>query len=232
MFIYLFDIVAHFIIVPFNLFELFLNSGKSMYAEALKDAEQCVKLNKRWGKGYYRKAVALLGLSRAVEAEAVLKEGLTVDPNNSDIRAKLTEVSAKVKDLMKFTAPDGTPLTGAALVKAEGNDHFKNGRTEQAIACYSRAIELSSDPKERSIIYSNRAACWSQQQNWHGMLEDANLAVQEDDTNVKAYIRRALAYEGLEKYKLAIADFKKVLELDPNAMIASKGIARLSKFTY
>lgn len=166
------------------------------------------------------------------EAEDVLKEGLVVDPANNDIKAKLVEVSAKAKDLRKFTAPDGTPLTGAALIKAEGNEHFKNGRTEEAITCYTRAAAATTDPKERSVIYSNRAACWSQQQNWSKMLEDANLALADDSDNVKAYLRRAIAYEGLEKYQLAINDFKAVLERDPNAMIASKGIARLSRFVH
>ena len=130
----------------------------------------------------------------------------------------------------RFVGTDGKPLSGSQLAKAEGNDHFSNGRYEEAAACYTKALELAQSNEERSILYCNRAACHSQHQNWHKMLEDANLAVQENPKNVKAVMRRGLAYEGLEKYQLAINDMKKVLELDPGARSASAAIARLSRF--
>jgi len=204
--------------------------GKNMYTNALEDAEQCVKLNPKWGKGYYRRAVALLALSRAADAEAVLQEGIRADPSNADIRSKLEEVKKTLENERRFVSDDGKPLSGPQLAKAEGNDHFKNGRYEEAAACYTRALELTQDHAERSVLYSNRAACHSQHQNWNKMLEDANLAVQENPKNVKAVMRRGLAYEGLEKYQLAINDMKMVLELDPTARSASAAIARLSRF--
>lgn len=169
-------------------------------------------------------------MSRVADAQRALTEGLAVDGANADLRAKLVEVQGMLERARKYTGPDGQPLTGAALAKAEGNDMFKNGKFEEAVACYTRALAGTTDPHERSVIYSNRAACWSQHQNWHRMLEDCNLALQEDPRNVKAMLRRGLAYEGLEKYKLAIADMKSVLELDPQAMVASSAIARLSRF--
>jgi len=204
--------------------------GNNQYNEALADAENCTRLNPKWGKGYFRRAVALLALSRASEAETVLQEGIRADPGNNDLRAKLDEVQKTLEKERRFVTPEGKPLSGAQLAKAEGNDHFKNGRYEEAAACYTRALELTTDKGERSILYSNRAACHSQQQNWHRMLEDADLAVKEDPKNVKALMRRAVAHEGLEKYQLAINDMKAVLELDPNARSASAAIARLSRF--
>jgi len=204
--------------------------GKNMYGQALEDAETCCKLNPKWGKGYFRRAVALLALSRAADAEAVLKEGIRADPSNADLRSKLDEVQKTLEKERRFVGQDGKPLSGSQLAKAEGNDHFSNGRYEEAAACYTRALELTQDKMERSVLYSNRAACHSQHQNWHKMLEDANLAIQENPKNVKAMMRRGLAYEGLEKYQLAINDMKSVLELDPTARSASAAIARLSRF--
>lgn len=204
--------------------------GQGMFGKALEDAETCVKLNPKWGKGYFRRAVALLGLSRAADAEAALTEGIKIDPSNADLRSKLEEVRKTLEKERRFVSADGKPLSGAALAKAEGNDHFSNGRYEEAAACYTRALEISTDPIERSVLYSNRAACHSQHQNWHRMLEDADMAVKENPKNAKAMMRRGLAYEGLEKYQLAINDMKSVLELDPNARTASAAIARLSRF--
>jgi len=204
--------------------------GKSMFTHALEDAEQCVKLNPKWGKGYFRKAVALLALSRASDAETVLQEGIRADPSNNDLKTKLDEVRKTLEKERRFVDKEGKPLSGSQLAKAEGNDHFSNGRYEEAAACYTRALELTTDKMERSVLYSNRAACHSQHQNWHKMLEDADLAIKENPKNVKAVMRRGLAYEGLEKYQLAINDMKKVLELDPTARSASAAIARLSRF--
>jgi len=204
--------------------------GKNMYSNALEDAEQCVKLNPKWGKGYFRRAVALLALSRASDAEAVLQEGIRADPTNSDLRAKLDEVHKTLEKERRFVDKEGKPLSGSQLAKAEGNDHFSNGRYEEAAACYTKALELTQDHAERSVLYSNRAACHSQHQNWHAMLDDCNKAIEENPKNVKATMRRGLAYEGLEKYQLAINDMKKVLELDPTARTASAAIARLSRF--
>jgi len=204
--------------------------GKNMYSNALEDAEQCVKLNPKWGKGYFRRAVALLALSRASDAEAVLQEGIRADPSNNDLRTKLDEVHKTLEKERRFVGTDGKPLSGSQLAKAEGNDHFSNGRYEEAAACYTRALELTQDHAERSVLYSNRAACHSQHQNWHKMLEDADLAIKENPKNVKAVMRRGLAYEGLDKYQAAINDMKMVLELDPTARSASPAIARLSRF--
>jgi len=204
--------------------------GKNMYSKALEDAETCTKLNPKWGKGYFRRAVALLALSRASDAEVVLQDGIRADPTNADLRAKLEEVKKAVEMERRFVDKEGKPLSGSQLAKAEGNDHFSNGRYEEAAACYTRALGLTTDKLERSILFSNRAACHSQHQNWHKMLEDCNYALEENPKNVKAMMRRGLAYEGLEKYQLAINDMKSVLELDPNARSASAAIARLSRF--
>jgi len=203
--------------------------GKEMYGQALDDAETCCRLNPKWGKGYFRRAVALLALGRAADAEKVLQDGISADPGNGDLRAKLEEVKKTLENERRFVDKSGAPLSGSQLAKAEGNDHFSNGRYEEAAACYTRALGLTSDKNERSILFSNRAACHSQHQNWHAMLEDCNSALQENPKNVKALMRRGLAYEGLEKYQLAINDMKSVLELDPQARSASAAIARLSQ---
>jgi len=206
----------------------YLAMGKNN--EALSDAEKCHQLNPAWPKGFFRVGSALRALGRFSEAEAILREGLTKDPSNQDLQRTLSEITHEREEAEKFLGPDGRPLTGAALEKARGNDHFKNGRFEQAIECYQKGVTMTSDPIERSVLYSNLAACWSQQQNWQMMLEAASNAVKDDPKNVKALMRRGLAYEGLEKYKLAMADMKAVLELDPTARTASAAIARLSRF--
>ena len=60
------------------------------------------------------------------------------------------------------------------------------------------------------------------------MVADCSSSINIKPT-VKALIRRGLAYESLEKYKLGLEDMRKVLELDPSARVASETIARLTR---
>jgi tetratricopeptide (TPR) repeat protein len=46
-------------------------------------------------------------------------------------------------------------------------------------------------------------------------IEDCSKAVELNPVYLKAYIRRAQLYEEVEKLDEALADYKKVLELDP-----------------
>lgn len=168
---------------------------------------------------------------RLDDAVLTLNKGLEKDPNNNDIKTKLQEVKADVAKQKRFYAPDGTLLTGAAALKAEGNDYFKNGKYEEAIKCYTAALAANPEPseKEKATLYSNRAACYSQFQNWHEMERDCTRCLAIDPKNAKALIRRGLAYEGLEKYKLALADMKAVMEIEPTSMQASQAISRLTR---
>ena len=58
-----------------------------------------------------------------------------------------------------------SPLDRAQAAKNKGNKYFKAGKYEQAIQCYTEAINLC--PKEQksdlSTFYQNRAAAYEQQ---------------------------------------------------------------------
>ncbi len=46
----------------------------------------------------------------------------------------------------------------------------------------------------------------------------------------KAYLRRAMAYEGLEKWQKAADDYRMAMELEPGTQAATEGFRRSSKF--
>jgi len=190
------------------------HAGAKEFDKALASADQCIKLNSKWPKGYYRKAVALMGLNRNEEAIAVLNKGLTQDPANTDLKTKLEEAKKKGK-------PQGLDA------KAEGNAHFKESRYELAIESYTRAIETITDDKEKSTIYSNRAACYYQLRSHDDVVRDCTESLTLVETNVKSLLRRGLAYEALEKQKLALQDLQQVLILEPNTAVAQQAISRI-----
>ena len=56
------------------------------YENALEDADDCIKLNPDWGKGYLRRANALLGRKRLYESYMCYKKGEELDPANKQIK--------------------------------------------------------------------------------------------------------------------------------------------------
>ena len=54
-------------------------------------------------------------------------------------------------------APKANPSDPLAL-KKEGNEHFKRGSFESAAKCYTTAIDLWLEPKDRAVLYVNRSA--------------------------------------------------------------------------
>jgi len=56
------------------------------YQKALEDANECIKLNPTWSKGYGRKASALEFLGRFADAVDVYEEGLKIDPGNEQYK--------------------------------------------------------------------------------------------------------------------------------------------------
>jgi len=202
--------------------------GMNKFEEALADSEKCIKLMPNWVKGYYRKGAALVSLSRYEEAARAFRKGIECEPNNEDLKQKLADAEREAKYTVKRFDDEGRPLTPAQIAKEEGNVMFRESKYEQDIAKYTRAIELATTEDEKSVYFSNRATCHAQLQNHQAVVEDCSSSI-EIKASVKALIRRGLAYESLEKYKLGLADMKMVLELDPSARVASETIGRLTR---
>ncbi|GJJ07657.1 hypothetical protein Clacol_010572 [Clathrus columnatus] len=65
--------------------------GKRQWTEALADAEETIRINPSWSKGYARKGAALHGASRYDEAIAVYEEGLKIEDSDA-LKKGLKEV--------------------------------------------------------------------------------------------------------------------------------------------
>ena len=66
---------------------------------------------------------------------------------------------------------------------------------------------------QRCVLFANRAACHLQEGDYEGTVEDCSNALELDGGYVKAYVRRAKAFEALEEYDQGLADVKKVMDL-------------------
>ncbi|XP_012866549.1 PREDICTED: mitochondrial import receptor subunit TOM34 isoform X1 [Dipodomys ordii] len=119
-------------------------------------------------------------------------------------------------------------------LRAAGNQSFRNGQYAEASALYGRALQLlqargSADPEEESVLYSNRAACHLKDGNCTDCIKDCTSALALVPFSMKPLLRRASAYEALEKYPQAYVDYKTVLQIDNSVMSALEGINRMTR---
>jgi len=146
--------------------------------------------------------------------------------DNADFKKKIQQVEP-LAEQEKQDSRKG--LSRDALEKERGNDAFKNAQYDKAIEHYTKALNLTSDKSSELAIscYNNRSACNQQMSNFQAVVEDTTCVLEIDPTNLKALLRRGLAFEGLERYKSALQDIRAVLTIDPKVEIANKAQHRI-----
>jgi len=196
--------------------------------QALEDAEQCLALKSDWPKGYFRKGSVLLALKLYPEAVAVFEQGLKVDASDVTLKKKLEETKALAQSTP--AAPRTPEQVRVTAAKEEGNFHFKDGRYVLAVQMYTRGLESVSSTEEKVNLLSNRAVSNAQLQMYKEVVNDCSKVLEFTGGNhVKCLLRRALAYESLEKLNDALADFRAAMTIDPSVKLASEGMLRVSK---
>nr|XP_060631646.1 sperm-associated antigen 1 [Anolis sagrei ordinatus] len=161
------------------------------------------------------------------------------DANGYLSRAKNSSVNREEKPKVAESSPAGVSRTTllppiAATLKAEGNELFKNGQFGEATLKYSEAIDnvISSGiqcPEDLCILYSNRAACYLKEGNCTDCIQDCNSALQLHPYSLKPLLRRAMAYESMERYRQAYVDYKTLLQIDSGIQVANDSVNRITR---
>lgn len=145
------------------------------------------------------------------------------------------EQSTSRKDDSQIDAADDESnqiaLAQANEAKLEGNKLFADSQYEEALLKYELALKVAPDipasVELRSICHGNRAICFLKMGNYQDTIKECNRALELNSTYMKALVRRSEAHEKLENYEEALADNKKILELDPSNNQAKKTILHL-----
>ncbi|XP_028179247.1 RNA polymerase II-associated protein 3-like isoform X3 [Ostrinia furnacalis] len=101
----------------------------------------------------------------------------------------------------------------AQYEKERGNTYVKKEKWDEAIQCYTRAIELVKDD---AIYFANRGLCYLKKDSLHQAEKDCTEALRLDPTYVKAFQRRATARERLGSLRAASRDLMEVIKLEPH----------------
>jgi tetratricopeptide (TPR) repeat protein len=201
-----------------------LPGGDSKQAKAAFD--EAVKL----AENDEAKAEALV--ARASFAEnpdqrlADLNEALKISPRDANIlrargmfhfernnpeSAKAAETDFKALVDLDAKNPESHQLLGVAQLMLNKHD--------EAIATFSRAIELAKDTPAVAEYYINRARAHAVKGDIEKALADADAALGKAPNDILALLLRARLYQIQKEYDKAMADAKKILRLRPG-MIA------------
>ncbi|XP_047218097.1 sperm-associated antigen 1 [Girardinichthys multiradiatus] len=140
----------------------------------------------------------------------------------------------KAEESVNLDTPCGALPPHLSRLKNEGNLLFKNGQFADALEKYSQAIQGYTDsgidsPEDLCILYSNRAACYLKDGNSQDCIQDCTRALELQPFSLKPLLRRAMAYESLERYKKAYVDYKTVLQIDISVQAAHDSVNRITR---
>jgi len=166
-------------------------------------ATYCRQADEQMQKGDIRGAMKTLELASRLDA------------GNPDIGKMMSKIKPKWEAMEKNRKASLSPVE---RFKEQGDECYKNADFEVAIGHYTKAIDqLVRDGKAGSDLalkaYSNRAACYKQISNFDGVIADSTAVLEVEPQNVKALVRRAQAFEGVERYRFALQDVKAVLAM-------------------
>ncbi|KAB5530614.1 hypothetical protein PHYPO_G00131350 [Pangasianodon hypophthalmus] len=135
---------------------------------------------------------------------------------------------------VNLDAPAGDLPPALARLKNEGNMLFKSGQFGHALEKYTQAIDGYTQsgidsPEDLCILYSNRAACYLKDGNCTDCIQDCTSALELRPFSLKPLLRRAMAYESLERYRKAYVDYKTVLQIDSSVQAAQDSVHRITK---
>ncbi|KAM4677899.1 RNA polymerase II-associated protein 3 isoform 1-T3 [Discoglossus pictus] len=114
----------------------------------------------------------------------------------------------------------------ALAEKEKGNNYFKMGKYDEAVACYTRG--MNADPYN-AVLPTNRASAFFRLKKYAVAESDCNLAIALNRNYAKAYARRGAARLALKNLQGAQEDYEKVLELDPNSFEAKNELKKIAQ---
>jgi tetratricopeptide (TPR) repeat protein len=172
---------------------------REQHEVAIKAYNQALELDPNYAQGFECRGIAHQRLGNAGKALADFNKALELNPKAAD--------AYNCREWASITLVDAYNKQAWKLMTAEHLD--------EALANVKKAISL--DPKS-AMIMGTRAHIFLAMNKTQDAISDFNAAIQAG-TNPATFCGRGKAYERLGLVDLAIADFKRCLELPPEHLI-------------
>jgi len=191
-----------------NRSQAYFNLGE--FEKARDDGAACIRAKPDFVKGYHRLANAQYNLGDYIGCMKTVKSAERNGfKNQKDIVAMYDRVHKKAEQQQDDL---DAKLSGPEAIKVKANKLFKKAKYEDAVVEYTKALKqlgtitTESTPENQKLYVdclNNRALCKSQQQDWNSVIADTSAILEVKPTDLKALYRRALAFEGIERYRSA-----------------------------
>ncbi|XP_031284400.1 inactive TPR repeat-containing thioredoxin TTL3-like [Pistacia vera] len=135
----------------------------------------------------YVRAQVEMALGRFENAVSATEKAELIDCNNLDIATLLKNVKM------------------VARARTRGNDLFSSGRYAEACSAYGEGLKYDTC---NSVLYCNRAVCWSKLGFYEKSIEDCNEALKIQPNYTKALLRRAASNGKLGRWSEAVRDYE------------------------
>ncbi|KAI9177539.1 hypothetical protein LWI28_016451 [Acer negundo] len=135
----------------------------------------------------YVQAQVEMALGRFENAVSAAEKAGLIDYNNVDIAMVLNNVKMVVR------------------ARTRGNDLFTSGRFDEACSAYGEGLKYDSC---NSVLYCNRAVCWSKLGLWEKSIENCNEALRILPNYTKALLLRAVSNGKLGRWSEAVRDYE------------------------
>jgi probable HAF family extracellular repeat protein len=108
-----------------------------------------------------------------------------------------------------FEIAEATP---AEIYVSRGSDYYHKGQLNEAIAEFSKAIELNP---RHAVAYNARGLAYADQGQYDQALADYTKAIELNPRDALAHNNRGQVYWKKRQYDQALADYTKAIELNP-----------------
>ncbi|XP_018611823.1 tetratricopeptide repeat protein 1 [Scleropages formosus] len=159
-------------------------------------------------------------LAKDDKEDLELKEEVALEFDDEYLRDLEKDLSQEEKESRKVES---------LKLKEIGNGQFKKGEHSEAEESYTAALRACPVcyTKERSILFSNRAAARLHMDKKENAIADCTKAIELNPDYIRAILRRAELYEKTDKLDEALEDYQLVMEKDPSVQQAREACMRL-----
>jgi tetratricopeptide (TPR) repeat protein len=154
------------------------------------------------------------------------------DPDTEILKMDLQEQSLKESSVQKEKKKSTTKKTvqfkefrtdvealhEANYEKDKGNEFFKSGDYKEALKHYTNSINC----KPTLASFTNRALTNIKLKKFQSAIDDCHSALAIDPDNVKSFLRKSQALEGLGRHREAFETVEQAIEIDPNNTLAQE----------
>jgi stress-induced-phosphoprotein 1 len=117
-------------------------------------------------------------------------------------------------------------MSTAAEFKAQGNAFLQKKEFDNAIAAYTKAIELDSSDH---VFFSNRSAAYLSKGDGVNALADGEKCIEISPQWAKGYTRKGAALHALKRYPDAVNAYEAGLKIAPNDAGLTSGLSEVKK---